>query len=235
MSKVTVNPANVTCIDDFYPITLYNTSAVSFARDFLYPLLNLKDTEKMTELDCNALNDKRMTYVVFLGVSVLILFIVLLTFIIYYFLAAYNLIGDTELNEENTKKIESMLLDILPNDSNQVELNNSFKCDNDKSDSEDNKSCNSDDEPLDYFRPQISNDIPIEKFHNYDFIFPLLPNDYELHMKMLLSQLTARNESVQDSFVNKAVNSLAQTYQKARNFSGRIISNLVEISVRIID
>jgi hypothetical protein len=242
MSKVTVNPL-VTCIDDFYPITLYNTSILTFMREFLYPLLNLKDTENMKEADCNELNDKRMTYIVLLGVSSLTLFIVLLTFIIYYFLKIYNFIeDDTEINEERTKKIESILLDIIPNENNQVELNiNSSKNENSLSNSDDdNKSSLSDNlycEQLNYFRPQKSNNSPLKKYHDYEFVFPLPydENENELHLRMLLSQLTARNESVEESVANKAFDALTQTYEKTKNFSQRIVRNFTEIAGNVLD
>ena len=55
-----------------------------------------------------------------------------------------------------------------------------------------------------YYRPPpCLSKFPLSCYHDYEFIFPVVPDEHELHMKLLLAQLTCQNRSVENSKVYK--------------------------------
>lgn len=59
-------------------------------------------------------------------------------------------------------------------------------------------------EYLNYHKPPAClNGFPLSTYHNYEFIFPLVPDELELYMKLLLAQYTSQNQSVEHSKMHK--------------------------------
>jgi hypothetical protein len=57
-----------------------------------------------------------------------------------------------------------------------------------------------------YYRPPpCLSKFPLSCYHDYEFIFPVVPEEHELHMKLLLAQLTSQNHSVENSKIYKFI------------------------------